>query len=183
MVPACCYSCPFLFGFIGGYITAGTSICGLLVCWDLLFMDLMACIHAFYSLSSISIFPYALEYPAPDFVQTSLNFGCFMRCWYSSFRPVSSSRTEFAYILYSCGIQSLRWYHVDWRCLAAFAKPRVKGTDSFSIRGLLCLPDCCVVQYSRSIRWNLVDEVSIGAFVYFINSSWDISSASLSSSS
>ena len=60
---------------------------------------------------------------APDFVQTYLNFGCLIRCRYSSFRPVSSSRTELAYILYSCEIKSLRWYHVDWRCLAAFAKP------------------------------------------------------------
>ena len=105
---------------------------------------------------------------APDFVQTSLNFGCLIRCRYSSFRLVSLSKTELAYILYSCGIQSLRWYHVDWRCSAAFAKPPEKGTASFLIRGLLRLPDWCTDQYSCLIRWNLVDVASIAGPSYVI---------------
>jgi len=113
------------------FLVAG--ICCLWIQWHI--------ISAFYLLGSISIFSYALEEPSKfvgsKFFQTSLNLGCLIRCRYSSFCRVSSSRTELAYI--SCIIVgsshcALRWYHVDWRCSAAFAKPPVKGTCSFSIR-------------------------------------------------
>ena len=55
------YSYSFLFRFLRAYITAYTGKCGLFCYWDLLFMDPMTRIRAFYSLSSIRVFAYALK--------------------------------------------------------------------------------------------------------------------------